>query len=482
MTRPAHSHWDLDGKSDDKSSAWLRVAQSWAGTSFGAQFIPRIGMEVLVGFLDGNADHPVVMACLYNGTHPTPFGLPADGLKSGFRTQSSPGEGNSELSFHDKAGAEKVLLVAQRDLEEVVNHDHSLNVTGQQSIVVGGSRKDTVAGNSTVLTTGDLHSITLASRTDQIMNIHKEEIGGGRLSTVHGSETVTIKGNSIKTVEQEANQRTLGNLTMEIGTHDKPGTADVYSWGDYALGSFGSVRIRAQDGLVLVCGDSRLEITQKGITLKGQTVSLSGKSVSAQGDGPALRLEKEAELVADKIRLYAKKSSLELDENAHLDGTQVLLNCGPQDPSEAVDDDGKPTTQHLSIKLTDPMMKPYAGKDFILKAGGMKIEGTTDGDGKVTADVPKAAQTAEISLWLEARPTGKTKRYVVKLGELPPIGTIPGIEARLRNLGYYWGSPATTLTATLGKSLKDFQIDHDLDPTGKPDGATAAKLAEVHGH
>jgi type VI secretion system secreted protein VgrG len=128
-------HWDLHGQRNEKSSAWLRVAQSWAGASFGSQFAPRVGMEVLVGFLGGDTDCPVVLGCLYNATHPPPFPLPADKLKSGLRTQSSPGAGGAnELSFDDRAGEERICLFAERNLEEVVQHDHSTMVGHDQQI------------------------------------------------------------------------------------------------------------------------------------------------------------------------------------------------------------------------------------------------------------------------------------------------------------------------------------------------------------
>ncbi|WP_437798697.1 type VI secretion system Vgr family protein [Sorangium sp. So ce693] len=216
-------HWDLDGKRNEKSSAWLRVAQSWAGASFGSQFIPRVGMEVLVGFLGGDTDCPVVLGCLYNATHPPPFPLPADKLKSGLRTQSSPGAGGTnELSFDDRSGAERVLLHAARDLEEVVANDHRLNETGQQAIVVGGSRQETISGSQTQVTSGDRRVVTLGSRIDQIAGTQREEVGGGRSVVVYGIDTQTVKGSSLQTVEGEANLRVQGSFSLEVGTEEDP--------------------------------------------------------------------------------------------------------------------------------------------------------------------------------------------------------------------------------------------------------------------
>ncbi|WP_437798696.1 peptidoglycan-binding domain-containing protein [Sorangium sp. So ce693] len=233
---------------------------------------------------------------------------------------------------------------------------------------------------------------------------------------------------------------------------------------------------------MLCAGESRIELTPKGITLKAPKVSIAGiESVSVQGDGPRLRLDKEAEVVAETVRIYASESSVELDKDAHINGKLVKLNCGPLDPDDMTGEDGTPSLQHLKLKLTDVGMTPYAHKDYVLKSLGVKIEGKTDGDGVLEADLPAEARTAEVTLWVEPRPTGKTKRYVIALGELADPDSVPGIESRLRNLGYYWGQSQTEITGDLARALRDFQQDHGLESTGRADAATRAKLVEIHG-
>jgi len=477
-------HWDLQGQKNERSSAWLRVTQSWAGASFGAQFIPRVGMEVLVGFLGGDTDCPIVLGSLYNATHPPPFPLPAEKLTSGLRTQSSPGAGGAnELSFDDRAGAERILVQAARDLEEVVANDHRVTVSGQQAVTVSGSRQETVSGSHTLLTSGDRRVVTLGSRIDQVAGTQREEIGGGRSVVVYGADTQTVKGSSVQTVTGEANLRVEGSFSTEVGTEEEPGTVEAFAWGDYAVGSAKVLRLRGEGGLVLVAGDSRIELTPKGITLKAPKVSIVGiESVAVQGDGPRLRLEKEAEVVAETVRIYASKSSIELDEDAHINGNWVKLNCGALDPEDMEDEEGKLSLQHLKLKLTDIGMKPYADREYMLKTLGVRIEGRTDAQGVLEADLPAEAKSAEITLWIEPRPTGKTKRYVVKLGQLAAADTVPGVEGRLRNLGYYWGRSQVEITGDLARALRDFQEDNGIEPSGRLDAATRAKLVEIHGH
>jgi type VI secretion system secreted protein VgrG len=134
-------HWDRDGVYDDRSSCWIRTMHAWGGAGWGAQFIPRVGMEVVVVFEGGDTDKPMVLGCLYNGTHPPPFLLPGDKTRSGWRTQSTPGGGGSnELSFEDAASNEQIYVHAQRDLNEAVERNHTLLIRNDEFIRVLGSR------------------------------------------------------------------------------------------------------------------------------------------------------------------------------------------------------------------------------------------------------------------------------------------------------------------------------------------------------
>jgi type VI secretion system secreted protein VgrG len=143
-------HWDRRGQFDDRSSAWIRVAQGWAGGGFGTIFIPRIGMEVLVQFLGGDPDRPIVTGCIYNGENAPPYTLPDEKTKSTIKTRSSTGgNGYNELRFEDKAGSEEVFVHAQRDFNEVVERNHSTSVKGNQSNNVSGNQSETVSKNLT---------------------------------------------------------------------------------------------------------------------------------------------------------------------------------------------------------------------------------------------------------------------------------------------------------------------------------------------
>ena len=219
------------------------------------------------------------------------------------------------------------------------------------------------------------------------------------------------------------------------------------------------------------------------VKLSAPKLQLSGaKEVAISGDGPRLRLDKQAEISAEKVHIYSSKASLELDEDAHVDGKLVKLACDGADPSQLVDDDGKPKTKPLQLKLADTKHQPYAGREFVVKAGGARVEGTTGGDGTLDAQVPIEAQTAEVTVWLDKRPKGPVRRYVLELAAPEPLTTIRGGQQRLAHLGYYHRTPSGELDPPTEHALRDFQHDHGVPVSGKLDEATRGKLIDAHGH
>ncbi|MBV1858106.1 MAG: type VI secretion system tip protein VgrG [Nannocystaceae bacterium] len=149
-------HWDDESPLDGTSSCWVRVAQSWAGPGWGTLFIPRVGMEVVVEFLDGNPDRPLVTGCVYNSTNTPPYTLPDDKTKSTIKSNSSlDGGGFNELRFEDAAGSEELFLHASKDMNEVVVSAHSTTVGHNQTHNVDVDRTRTVKGNEVVTIEGN---------------------------------------------------------------------------------------------------------------------------------------------------------------------------------------------------------------------------------------------------------------------------------------------------------------------------------------
>jgi len=157
-------HWDRARQYNDDSSCWVRVSQNWAGTGWGTLFIPRIGQEVIVGFLNGDPDRPIITGCVYNGSNTPPYTLPDEKTKSTIKSMSVPDSGGvNEIRFEDKAGEEQLFIQAENTLDfrakgscrESVGGEHHLTigveqfekVEGHKHLTVLGSRKEKVDGN-----------------------------------------------------------------------------------------------------------------------------------------------------------------------------------------------------------------------------------------------------------------------------------------------------------------------------------------------
>jgi type VI secretion system VgrG family protein len=141
-------HWDRYGRKNDHSSCWLRIVQPWAGAAWGTQFVPRMGMEVLVSFVGGDVDRPVVIGSLYNATHPVPFPLPENKTQSGIHTATTPGGGGANiLRFEDARGREQIYLHAERDLDTEVLRNHTTSVGADQISSIRGNAVTTVERN-----------------------------------------------------------------------------------------------------------------------------------------------------------------------------------------------------------------------------------------------------------------------------------------------------------------------------------------------
>ncbi len=178
-------HWDRQGRHDDSSSCWMRVNQGWAGSGFGIIALPRVGQEVLIAFLEGNPDQPVVVGRLFNSTTTPPYPLPDDRTKSGWKSASSPGGGGfNELSFDDAKGEELVSFQAEKDLEKLVKNNELVTVGAQRRSLIG-TVDETRVGQRHTVSVGGASGLTYTEISDQ--KIH--------LST--GKASITLDGPDI---------------------------------------------------------------------------------------------------------------------------------------------------------------------------------------------------------------------------------------------------------------------------------------------
>jgi type VI secretion system secreted protein VgrG len=199
--------WDREGQLNEQSSCWLRVATGWAQDQYGSVQIPRVGMEVLVGFTEGDPDKPFVLGCLPNAVTPVPLDLPAEQTRSIWRSQSTPGGGGyNELRIEDKQGAEEIAIRAQRDFVQLVLNDQRIQVDHQRTVVVGGIASHELHSDEHHLThgnrltelkqddhlwvQGDRHIRVASQRLSAGQQIH---LGAGQQVVIDGGTHVTIK-------------------------------------------------------------------------------------------------------------------------------------------------------------------------------------------------------------------------------------------------------------------------------------------------
>ncbi|MBJ2333785.1 type VI secretion system tip protein TssI/VgrG, partial [Dickeya solani] len=178
--------WDRYGASDDQSSCWVRVSQGWAGGQYGLIAIPRIGHEVVVSFLEGDPDQPIVTGRTFHATNPSPYPLPANKTRTSLRTTTHKGAGFNELRFEDQAGQEEVFIHAQKDMNTVVLNNRSTGVGGDHAENVGRDQVG-VVGRHQVL------KIVENQATD-IQGAQKVAIGAGRETDVTGNDKLTVTG------------------------------------------------------------------------------------------------------------------------------------------------------------------------------------------------------------------------------------------------------------------------------------------------
>ncbi len=190
-------HWDRQGQYDDHSSCWVRVAQAWAGNGYGTMFIPRVGMEVVVDFLEGDPDQPLVTGCVYNGINKPPYDLPAHATRSTIKTLSSKGGGGTnELRFEDKKGSEEVFLQAQKDFNVNVKDREHHQVGSTLDVSVGNTRKTTIGRDDHLHVKGDAGSIIEGDKTLVVNGslLELQSAGDARFFGVEKVEVASYQG------------------------------------------------------------------------------------------------------------------------------------------------------------------------------------------------------------------------------------------------------------------------------------------------
>jgi type VI secretion system secreted protein VgrG len=339
-------HWDRLGKKDDKSSCWVRVSQPWAGQNYGAIYIPRIGQEVVVSFLEGDPDQPLITGRVYNAQQMPPWDLPANATQSGVLTRSSKGGayGNANaIRFEDKKGAEQLWIHAEKNQDiEVENdethwvgHDRTKTIDHDETVHVKHDRTETVDNNESITigvnrteSVGSNEHITIGSnRTESVGVDESISIGANRTETVGANETISIGASRSISVGANETATVAQQRTHTVGVNE---TIAIGAAQEVAIGASQSVNIGASQSINVGASQSTSVGSAQSIDVGAdqslnvggaQSVSVGqGRTVSvSQGD--ALKVGKALVIEAgDAITLKTGSASITMKK----DGTITI--------------------------------------------------------------------------------------------------------------------------------------------------------------
>jgi len=365
-------HWDREGKYDADSSCWVRVAQQWAGKRWGASFWPRIGHEVVVDFLEGDPDQPIIVGSVYNADQMPPyFGKgpdpkhPEDNKVTGVKSYSTKGgEGFNEWRFDDTKGKEQIFIHAEKDMDVRVEND--------RRVFIGGNKADKQIGDDHLIVKRDKfeqverdrQTIIKRHQYEEVTQEHHQKIGTQQAISVGGSRSLTVTGDVNEKFSMNHNEET------GISIHVKAGMTMV---------------LEAGVQLSLKVGGNFIDINPAGIFIQGMVVMINSGGAPGVGPGanPKSPTSANAAQIADDSKPGAKTY---IEQRAAMSPSDLAADGAPwHDPNSEENKDKK---HWIAIKLEDEEGKPVPGERYriTLPDGQTLAEGSLDEKGEAKVE------------------------------------------------------------------------------------------------
>ncbi|HET8542763.1 MAG TPA: type VI secretion system tip protein TssI/VgrG [Anaeromyxobacter sp.] len=402
-------HWDREGAREDRSSAWVRVAQAWAGAGMGASFVPRVGQEVVVRFLDGDPDRPLVTGAVYDGANPPPLELPMEKTRATLRSDSSPGsDGSNELRFEDQAGSEQVYLHAERDHAVEVGEESVAEVRASATLDVGADRTQAILGSQALDVAGDdqegvggVQNLAVAlGRETRVGGSQEERVGLAQAVTVGGVQEVSVGAVSSVRIGAAAALNVGAVYAVNVGGAVNEAVlglkaSQVAGEALVAVGAHHEERVGAERSATVGGDDERAVQGSAGLAVGGDaTADAGGSAHVAAGPGSTWSAGKQ-ELQATRLTIeVGGKPALVMDDqgnvqvlatNATIDGSALQLKGAavkkiqPQSVQQQED--------FVELELVDDEGNPVANEPFELHlANGEVRKGRLDGGGKARVE------------------------------------------------------------------------------------------------
>jgi type VI secretion system secreted protein VgrG len=288
-------YWDREGKRDDKTSCWIRCAQASAGKGWGTMYIPRIGQEVVVSYLEGDPDRPLITGVVYNADQMPAYALPAEKTKSYVKTNSSKGgDGYNELRFEDKKGQEQIFIHAQRNMDERVKADSMESVGNNRHLIVGGEKDGKKTGDQLEMIYRDKHLKVHRNQTEHVGGDVQLLVGG--IDGGAGNQDVVIKGVKKELIEKDNHLHVKGSrsekvdvdqsLTVGNNQQEKVGMKHALEAGqEIHLKAGMKVVIEAGMQLTIKGPGGFVDIGPAGVTIQGTLVNINSGGAAGAGSG-----------------------------------------------------------------------------------------------------------------------------------------------------------------------------------------------------
>ncbi|TIL46324.1 type VI secretion system tip protein TssI/VgrG [Mesorhizobium sp.] len=366
-------HWDRLGKKDQNSSCFVRVSQTWAGSGWGFIQIPRIGQEVIVDFIEGDPDLPIITGRVYNASQMPPYGLPGSATQSGWKSDSSKGGGGyNELMFEDKAGSELVNFQAQKDHNllikndrtKLVQHDQSDRIDHDAKHSVGHNLDEDVGNNKTVKVGVD--------QTTDIGNNDTETVGVNRSLTVGSNETIGIGANSTETIGANHTQTVALVQTITVGAAriDSVGAAETRTVGAVQTNTIGATRSVS----VGISQTHSVGTSDTWTIGAGQNISIGA------GQTVAIAASQATDVGASRVANIKSNDSTDV-------GGGYILKVAKGSLTDVKENTGIKVGKSLSVEAADDItLKCGSSKIVMKKDGTIIIDGkdiTVKGSGKI---------------------------------------------------------------------------------------------------
>ncbi len=337
-------HWDRVGKRDENSSCWVRVAQVWAGKNWGAMHIPRLGQEVIVEFLEGDPDEPIITGRVYNAEQMPPYDLPANATQSGIKSRSSKGGSGSnfnEIRMEDKKGSEELYIHAEKDHTNITEHDRNEDVGHDRSLHVGHDKSESIDNNKTITVAANHNETIGANKSVTVGNNHTENIGSNMVISVGATLTETVAINYAEAVGAAMELAVGGAYAQTVGaakTELVGGTKSSTIGGSQSEKVGGDVTENYAKNHTITVGADRaltvkknlgVEVEEKGQVEFKKEFALKAKKIAIEAEDELNIKVGSAELVMKKngdVTIKGNKISVKGDGDVILKGSKVTAN------------------------------------------------------------------------------------------------------------------------------------------------------------